>query len=53
MLQGVPVGCTDYSCTEDAGLVVSDKQEEWRLAGDTKVDYGFELTQDKDNQQVQ
>ena len=33
-------------------LVESEYEEDWRTAGHTKVEYGFELTQDKDNQEV-
>ena len=32
--------------------VVSDTDETWRCAGDARVGYGFELTQDKANQEV-
>ena len=32
--------------------MLSDKQESWRCAGDAKVGYGFELTQDKADQEV-
>jgi len=47
---GVPKGCTDYK-VEDGALVPSEHEEDWRTAGHTKVEYGFELTQDEDNQQ--
>lgn len=33
------------------GLIPSDKEEMWRSSGHTKVKFGFELTQDKDDQE--
>ncbi len=51
MCAGVPRGCTDIVFTED-GPIKSDLEEDWRVNGNTIADYGFELTQDKDNQQV-
>jgi hypothetical protein len=47
---GVPSGCTDYK-VEGNKLVPSDEEEDWRCAGHTIVKYGFELTQDQDDQQ--
>jgi len=46
---GVPEGCTDYD-SSSGKLVASDKEQVWRCAGHAKVGYGFELTQDEDNQ---
>jgi len=49
---GVPEGCTDYRvCPEAKKLVESDKEETWRCAGHAKVGFGFELTQDADDQE--
>ena len=47
----IPAGCTDYRYVEEEGLVKSEFEEDWRASGHTIVDYGFELTQDEDNQQ--
>ena len=48
---GVPKGCIDY-VAKDGRLKPSNKEEIWRCAVDAKIGYGFELTADKDNQQV-
>jgi hypothetical protein len=48
---GIPAGCTDWK-VEDGQLVTSDQEEDWRGAGHTFVGYGFELTQDEDDQEV-
>jgi len=47
---GVPTGCTDYK-VDGGKLVASDQEEDWRCAGNTTVKYGFELTQDADDQE--
>jgi len=49
---GIPEGCTDYRVdAELKKLVESEEEETWRCAGDAKVGFGFELTQDEDNQE--
>ena len=48
---GVPVGCTDYKIVAGK-LEPSTQQQMWRTAGTTTVGFGFELTQDADDQQV-
>ena len=50
-LKGIPAGCTDWK-VEDKKLVPSDQEENWRSSGDTVCKFGFELTQDQDNQEV-
>ena len=47
----VPAGCTDYKVV-GGKLIQSDDEEDWRCARDARLGFGFELTQDKDNQQV-
>jgi len=47
---GVPKGCTDYK-VENGALVESNEEETWRTAGNTQIEYGFELTQDADDQE--
>ena len=47
---GVPAGCTDYK-VQGGKLMPSDQEENWRCSGSTVVKFGFELTQDKDNQE--
>lgn len=47
---GVPKGCTDYK-VQDGALVESNEEETWRTAGHTQIEYGFELTQDADDQE--
>lgn len=47
---GVPEGCKDFKVARGK-LVESEHEEDWRTAGHTKVEYGFELTQDVDNQE--
>ena len=41
----------DYKL-EGGELVESTQEEDWRCAGDAFLGFGFELTQDEDNQQV-
>jgi hypothetical protein len=48
--EGIPPGCRDYK-VEDGALVQSQSEEDWRCAGHTVVEYGFELTQDEDDQE--
>ena len=49
---GIPEGCKDWKF--DGGkLVISEKEEIWRTAGDVVVHFGFELTQDKDNKEYE
>ena len=48
---GIPAGCVDWA-VEGGKLVPSDKEENWRTSGNTVNQFGFELTQDLDNQQV-
>ena len=44
----IPKGCSDYISNEDGDLVVSDgAQGDWRCAGTTIMEFGFELTQDE------
>ena len=47
----IPAGCVDWAM-EGGKLVPSDKEENWRTWGNTVNKFGFELTQDLDNQQV-
>lgn len=47
---GVPEGCTDYKMSKGK-LVPSENEEDWRCAGNTVVEYGFELTQDEAGQE--
>merc|ERR1711865_72071 len=47
---GIPKGCSDYK-VDKGKLVPSDEEADWRCAGDTIVKYGFELTQDADDQE--
>ena len=49
---GVPPGCIDYQV--QGGKLVSSKitEQVWRCAGDASLGYGFELTQDVDDQEV-
>ena len=48
----IPAGCTDYKV--EGGKLVPCKTQPgiWRLAGDTTVGYGFELTQNKPEKQT-
>jgi len=48
----IPAGCTDYKV--EGGKLVPCKTSPgiWRLAGDTTVGYGFELTQNKPEKQT-
>merc|ERR1712166_315361 len=48
----IPAGCTDYKV--EGGKLVPCKTQPgiWRLAGDTTVGYGFELTQNKPDKQT-
>ena len=48
---GIPAGCVDWT-VEGGKLVPSEKEENWRSSGNTVCRFGFELTQDLDNQQV-
>ena len=48
---GIPEGCTDWK-VENRKLVPSEQEENWRTAGNTVCKFGFELTQDQDNQEV-
>jgi len=47
---GVPKGCTDYGVV-GGKLKPLDEEGDWRMAGTGKVGFGFELTQDKDDQE--
>jgi hypothetical protein len=48
----VPSGCIDYKvCAETKKLVESDGEETWRCAGHAKLGFGFELTQDAEDQE--
>ena len=50
----VPTGCTDYGMGQVDGkrkLLKLDGEGDWRMAGTGKLGYGFELTQDKDDQE--
>jgi hypothetical protein len=48
---GVPEGCHDYGVVGGKLKEVSPAEGDWRCAGDAKVGFGFELTQDKDDQE--
>ena len=48
---GIPAGCVDW-VVEGGKLVPSDNEQNWRSSGNTVCKFGFELTQDLDNQQV-
>ena len=53
MPNGVPDGCADYRTDpENKRLIKSNKEEIWRCAGSAKAGFGFELTQDEEDQQV-
>merc|ERR1711990_898314 len=47
---GVPSGCSDYGVV-DGKLQKLDHEGDWRMAGTGRVGFGFELTQDEDNQE--
>jgi len=47
---GIPKGCTDFGVV-GGKLIQVHEEGQWRLAGDSKVGFGFELTQDKDKQE--
>jgi len=49
-ITGVPEGCTDYGVV-GGKLKPLDVEGDWRMAGTGKVGFGFELTQDKDDQE--
>jgi hypothetical protein len=47
---GIPEGCHDYG-VKDGQLKELDVEGDWRMAGNGKLGFGFELTQDADNQE--
>jgi len=47
---GVPKGCHDYGVV-NRKLVLLEEEGDWRMAGTGKLGFGFELTQDEDNQE--
>ena len=52
--KSMPMGCTDCGMGQVNGkrkLLKLDGEGDWRMAGTGKLGYGFELTQDKDDQE--
>lgn len=47
---GIPYGCIDYD-VRGGKLVKIDTEGTWRMAGHGKLGFGFELTQDKNDQE--
>merc|ERR1711935_157674 len=50
----IPEGCNDYASNEDGELTLSEDREvqgDWRCAGSTVMEFGFELTQDEPSAQ--
>ena len=48
----IPAGCKDYKVEGGKLVPCNTTPGIWRLAGNTTVGYGFELTQDKPEKQT-